>query len=162
MIILGLNETKPWTQGWVKIGLLIAVCIYFILFSKFVLNLSTTITIPFSNRVYDIGFWYYIITSLIIMSSTNAVNLTDGLDGLAAGTSAIVLAAFTFIAFLEWTIFDIKYDIDIAVIWGCNCCVCCIFMSGIPSSRNFYGDVGSFSLGGLIAASSILLNRKFF
>jgi phospho-N-acetylmuramoyl-pentapeptide-transferase len=148
-------------RGWVKIGLLIAVCIYFILFSKFVLNLSTTITIPFSNKVYDIGFWYYIITSLIIMSSTNAVNLTDGLDGLAAGTSAIVLAVFTFIAFLEWTIFDIKYDIDIAVICGGAIAACVVFLWwNTPPAEIFMGDVGSFSLGGLIAASSILLKQE--
>jgi len=148
-------------RGWVKIGLLIAVCIYFILFSKFVLNFPTTINIPFINHSYDIGYWYYIIIILIILSTTNAVNLTDGLDGLAAGTSVIVLSVFIFIAFLEWTILNIKADIDLAVLCGAVIAACVGFLWWNTSPAEiFMGDTGAFSLGGLIATMAILLKQE--
>jgi phospho-N-acetylmuramoyl-pentapeptide-transferase len=148
-------------RGWVKIGLLIVVCIYFILFSKFVLHFPTTISIPFTNHVYDIGYWYYFIVTFIILSTTNAVNLTDGLDGLAAGTSAIVLAVFTFIAFLEWSVLSVKPDIDIAVLCGGALAACIGFLWwNTAPAEIFMGDIGAFSLGGLIAAVSILLKQE--
>lgn len=148
-------------RGWVKIGMLILVSIYFILFSKFVLNFPTTINIPFTNNVYDIGYWYYIIVVLIIISTTNAVNLTDGLDGLAAGNSAIVLSIFTFIAFLEWTVLNVEPDIDIAVLCGGAIAACIGFLWWNTSPAEiFMGDTGAFSLGGLIAAVAILLKQE--
>jgi len=148
-------------RGWVKIGLLILVCIYFILFSKFVLHFPTTISIPFSNQVFDIGYWYYFIVAFIILSTTNTVNLTDGLDGLAAGTSAIVLAVFTYIAFLEWSVLSIKPDIDIAVLCGGAIAACIGFLWWNTSPAEiFMGDTGALSLGGLIAAVSILLKQE--
>ncbi|HAX17055.1 MAG TPA: phospho-N-acetylmuramoyl-pentapeptide-transferase [Actinobacteria bacterium] len=148
-------------RGWVKIGLLFLVCIYFILFSKFVLNFPTTISIPFTNSVFDIGNWYYLIVILIIMSTTNAVNLTDGLDGLAAGTSSIVLAVFIFIAFLEWTVFNMKPAIDIAVICGGTIAACLGFLWWNTSPAEiFMGDTGSLALGGLIGAVAIMLKQE--
>ncbi|HHT78403.1 MAG TPA: phospho-N-acetylmuramoyl-pentapeptide-transferase [Actinobacteria bacterium] len=148
-------------RGWVKIGLLLLVCIYFILFLKFVLDFPTTISIPFTNKVFDIGNWYYLIVALIIISTTNAVNLTDGLDGLAAGTSSIVLAAFIFIAFLEWTVFNIESAIDIAVICGGTIAACIGFLWWNTSPAEiFMGDTGSFALGGLIGAVAILLKQE--
>lgn len=148
-------------RGWVKMGLLLLVCLYFILFSKFVLNFPTTITIPFSRTVYDLGNWYYLIVVLIILSSANAVNLTDGLDGLAAGTSGIVLAVFIFIAFLEWTVFNNMSAIDIAVICGGAVAACVGFLWWNTSPAEiFMGDTGSFALGGLIGAVAILLKQE--
>ncbi|MCL4416250.1 MAG: phospho-N-acetylmuramoyl-pentapeptide-transferase, partial [Actinobacteria bacterium] len=148
-------------RGWVKIGLLIIVCIYFILFSRFVLHFPTTIGIPFTNHVFDIGYWYYLIVIFIILFATNAVNLTDGLDGLAAGTSSIVLSVFILIAFLEWTVSNIKFDIDLAVLCGGAVAACIGFLWWNTSPAEiFMGDTGAFSLGGLIAAIAILLKQE--
>jgi phospho-N-acetylmuramoyl-pentapeptide-transferase len=105
-------------RGWVKILLLVIVCIYFFLVAKYVINIDTTISIPLTSLKFQLGNWYYIIPAIIIISTTNAVNLTDGLDGLAAGSASIVLAIFCFIAFLEWTISNVSFGIDIAVICG--------------------------------------------
>jgi phospho-N-acetylmuramoyl-pentapeptide-transferase len=85
-------------RGWVKLSLLAVVCIYFILYSKYILNIGTFINIPFTDIKLELGNWYYIIVVLIIISTTNAVNLTDGLDGLATGASSFVLAVFCFIS----------------------------------------------------------------
>jgi len=126
------------------------------------LHFPTTVSIPFTNHVYDIGYWYYVIVAFIILSTTNAVNLTDGLDGLAAGTSAIVLAVFTFIAFLEWSVLSVKPDIDIAVLCGGAIAACIGFLWwNTAPAEIFMGDIGAFSLGGLIAAVSILLKQEF-
>jgi len=61
-------------RGWVKIFLLILVCVYFILFSKYLLNISTNISIPFTSIKVELGNWYYALIVLIIISTTNAVN----------------------------------------------------------------------------------------
>ncbi len=148
-------------RGWAKITFLALICIYFILFLKFVLEFATYINIPLLNMSFELGNWYYVIVVLIIISTTNAVNLTDGLDGLAAGTSAIVIGAFSFIAFLEWTIFDRFYAIDISILGAAVIASCIGFLwwNAAPAEI-FMGDTGSFSLGGLIAAIVILLRQE--
>jgi phospho-N-acetylmuramoyl-pentapeptide-transferase len=148
-------------RGWVKIWLLVAVCVYFVLISRFVLKLDTFIGIPFTGLQFQLGNWYYVFPVIIIMSSTNAVNLTDGLDGLAAGSSVIVLAAFSFIAFLEWSIMQVSYSIDVAVICGAALAACAGFLWwNTAPAEIFMGDTGSFGLGGLIAAVAIILKQE--
>lgn len=148
-------------RGWVKISLLAIVCLYFILFSKYILHASTCIGIPFTDIKPELGNWYYIIVVLIIISTTNAVNLTDGLDGLAAGASSIVLAVFCFIAFLEWSILGVSYGIDIAVVSGGTLAACIGFLWwNTAPAEIFMGDTGSLGLGGLIAAVAIILKQE--
>jgi len=155
------RERSLGLRGWVKIFLLTIICVYFVLFSKFVLDLATYISIPFTDISFELGNWYYIIAVLIILSTTNAVNLTDGLDGLAAGSSSIVLATFCFIAFLEWTILDVSYGIDVAVIGASTLAACIGFLWwNTAPAEIFMGDTGSFALGGLIAAIAIVLKQE--
>lgn len=155
------RERSLGLRGWVKIFLLVIICVYFVLFSKFVLELATYISIPFTGISIELGNWYYIIVVLIILSTTNAVNLTDGLDGLAAGSSSIVLGTFCFIAFLEWTVLDVSYGIDIAVIGASTLAACIGFLWwNTAPAEIFMGDTGSFALGGLIAAIAIVLKQE--
>jgi len=148
-------------RGWVKISLLAIVCLYFILFYEYILKASTCIGIPFTDIKFELGNWYYIIVVLIIISTTNAVNLTDGLDGLAAGTSSIVLAVFCFIAFLEWSILGVSYGIDIAVVSGGTLAACIGFLWwNTAPAEIFMGDTGSLGLGGLVAAVAIILKQE--
>ncbi len=148
-------------RGWVKIFFLTLICIYFVLFYHFVLKLGTYINIPFTNISVELGYWYYAIVVLILISTTNAVNLTDGLDGLAAGSISVVIAVFCFIAFLEWTISDVTYGIDIAVIGGSAIAACIGFLWwNTAPAEIFMGDIGSFGLGGLIAAIAIVLKQE--
>ncbi len=155
------RERSLGLRGWVKIFLLVIICVYFVLFSKFVLELATYISIPFTGINIELGNWYYIIVVLIILSTTNAVNLTDGLDGLAAGSSSIVLGTFCVIAFLEWTVLDVSYGIDIAVIGASTLAACIGFLWwNTAPAEIFMGDTGSFALGGLIAAIAIVLKQE--
>ncbi len=148
-------------RGWVKIFLLVVVCLYFMLMGIFVVNLSTSLNIPLTNIRVELGLWYYILVIVIIVGTTNAVNLTDGLDGLAAGTSSVVLGVFMFIAFLEWSILDVDYGIDIAVICGGAIAASLAFLWwNTAPAEIFMGDTGSFGLGGLIASVAIILNQE--
>jgi len=148
-------------RGWVKIFLLILICIYLVLFYHFVLDLGTSINIPFTDIQIELGYWYYVVIVMILLSATNAVNLTDGLDGLAAGSASIVIAVFCFIAFLEWTILDMAYGIDVAVIGGSAIAACIGFLWwNTAPAEIFMGDTGSLGLGGLIAAVAIVLKQE--
>ncbi len=131
------------------------------MFSKYILRLDTYLNIPIVNLKVQLGDWYYIISAVIIMSTTNAVNLTDGLDGLAAGTSSIVLAVFCFIAFLEWTVLNVSFAIDVAVISGATIAACAGFLWwNTAPAEIIMGDTGAFGLGGLIAAVAIILKQE--
>jgi phospho-N-acetylmuramoyl-pentapeptide-transferase len=148
-------------RWWVKIVLLSIVCVYFILFSKYLLDIDTYLSIPFTSIKVEMGNWYYIIVVLIIISTTNAVNLTDGLDGLAAGASSIVLGIFCLIAFLEWNVLGVNSAIDIAVACGGTLAACIGFLWwNTAPAEIFMGDTGSFGLGGLIAAVAIILKQE--
>ena len=62
------------------------------------LQFPTTLWIPFTSITIDLGFFYYIFVFVMIVGASNAVNLTDGLDGLAAGSCAITSVAYVVIA----------------------------------------------------------------
>ncbi|MBN1298285.1 MAG: phospho-N-acetylmuramoyl-pentapeptide-transferase, partial [Actinobacteria bacterium] len=148
-------------RGWIKIFMLAAVCIYFVVFARFVLHLDTYISVPFTSINIELGQWYYIMPVIIIISTTNAVNLTDGLDGLAAGSCAIVLGVFSFIAFLEWSVLEVSFGIDAAVICGATLAACAGFLWwNTAPAEIFMGDTGSFGLGGLIAAAAVVLKQE--
>lgn len=148
-------------RGWLKIFLLILICIYFLLFSKFLLNIDTSLVLPFTQQKIQLGIFYYIIPVLIIVSTTNAVNLTDGLDGLAAGSASIVLGVFCLIGFLEWLVLQVSFAIDIAVICSATVAACAGFLWwNTAPAEIFMGNTGSFGLGGLIAGVSVILKQE--
>lgn len=148
-------------RGWVKLSLLAVVCVYFVLCSRYILKIDTFLSIPFTDIRIELGNWYYIIVVFFIAGFTNAVNLTDGLDGLAAGASSAVLGVFCFIAFFEWNILNVSYAIDVAVISGATLAACIGFLWwNTAPAEIFMGDTGAFGLGGLIAAVAIILKQE--
>jgi phospho-N-acetylmuramoyl-pentapeptide-transferase len=64
------------------------------------LGRGTTITIPFTTLEIDLGILYYPLVALVVVSATNAVNITDGLDGLAAGCTVFAAAGYILISVL--------------------------------------------------------------
>jgi len=91
---------------------------------------------------------------LVIVGTTNAVNLTDGLDGLAAGAGAISLLVYTAIAFLE-------RQYDVAIICGAmvGAIVGFLWYNAHPADI-FMGDTGSLAIGGLLAAAAVLTKTE--
>ena len=91
---------------------------------------------------------------LVIVGTTNAVNLTDGLDGLAAGAGAISLLAYTAIAFLE-------RQYDVAIICGAmvGAIVGFLWYNAHPADV-FMGDTGSLAIGGVLSAAAVLTKTE--
>lgn len=111
----------------------------------------------------DLGMWVWGAWAVIVViSSSNAVNLTDGLDGLAAGSAAFVFAAFTIVAFWQVRHPEIYMlltsdALDLAVIAAAMLGACAGFLwwNAAPA-RIFMGDTGSLAIGGAIAGLALL------
>ncbi len=97
---------------------------------------------------------YSVFLLLVIAGTTNAVNLTDGLDGLAAGAGAIALLVYTAIAFLER-----QYDVAIVCGATVGAVVGFLWYNSHPADV-FMGDTGSLAIGGVLAAAAILTKTE--
>lgn len=119
-------------------------------------DIKTSVLFPIINLTVDLGPFYYLLVFLIIAGASNAVNLTDGLDGLAAGTVMIVIAAFMAIAFRQG-------HLDIALFAGAisGGCIGLLWYNAYPANI-FMGDTGSLALGGAIASLAIVTKTELF
>jgi phospho-N-acetylmuramoyl-pentapeptide-transferase len=123
-------------------------------------------------RVGTIGA--VVIFVMVVISTTNAVNLTDGLDGLATGVSVMVLAAYGIIAFWQYRhwcadnapggynvsgdqyCYAVRDPLEVAMLAGAAAAACVGFLWWNASpAKIFMGDTGSMALGGLIAAMAL-------
>ncbi|MEP7032501.1 MAG: phospho-N-acetylmuramoyl-pentapeptide-transferase [Actinomycetota bacterium] len=121
----------------------------------------------------DLGVLFYVWTFVILSSSSNAVNLTDGLDGLASGASILVLSAFVFISFWQFrhtcTLgpatacypVDVNAALDVGIVAGAAVGAVAGFLwwNAAPA-RIFMGDTGSLALGGLMGALAIVTSTQ--
>lgn len=121
-------------------------------------NLSFTRDLDLNLGSWMWGVW----AAVVVLGSSNAVNLTDGLDGLAAGSAALVFAAFVIVAFWQVRhpeIYGIRPSeaLDIAVIAAAMLGACAGFLwwNAAPA-RIFMGDTGSLALGAAIAGLALL------
>jgi phospho-N-acetylmuramoyl-pentapeptide-transferase len=103
----------------------------------------------------DLGLGYPILIFLVLAGATNGVNLTDGLDGLAAGCAAIVLLTYTVMTFIT------AGQGDLALLSAClvGACVGFLWFNSFPASV-FMGDTGSLGLGGAIAALAVVTKTE--
>lgn len=122
----------------------------------------------FRSTALDFGFFFYVWVFLMIAAAANGVNLTDGLDGLAVGSAAQVLAAFVVIAFWQFRN-PVFYDLsatgsdpfDLAIIAAALLGACAGFLWwNTAPAKIFMGDTGSLMLGGAMAVLAILLNTQ--
>ena len=103
----------------------------------------------------DLGYLYPVLILLVLFGSTNGVNLTDGLDGLAAGCGAIVLFAYT-----GMTVITSGFQ-DLALLCAClaGACVGFLWFNSFPAAI-FMGDTGSLGIGGAIAALAVMTETE--
>ena len=143
------------------------IAIVFTVVAVEVVNVGTDLSF-FRSTALDLGPVFYIVTFLMITASSNAVNLTDGLDGLAVGSAAQVLGAFVVIGFWQFR-HPIFYDLsatgsdpfDLAIVASALFGACAGFLWwNTPPARIFMGDTGSLMLGGAMAVFAILLNTQ--
>jgi phospho-N-acetylmuramoyl-pentapeptide-transferase len=127
----------------------------FTCYITFATDFGTDINIPFAGTV-DMPWFFILFTIFVFISVTNAVNLTDGLDGLLAGITLIIMIFFTVIAVTraEW---DYIRVFSTTVAGGCLG----FLMFNSHPARVFMGDTGSLALGGAVAATAIMLKMPF-
>src|SRR3977135_2366285 len=125
-----------------KLGVTIAISLGLWFIATHEAHLPSTLWLRFVDYHVDLGPLYPLLIYFVVAGTTSAVNLTDGLDGLAAGCAAIVLLAYVGITFLAG-------DFDLALLAGClvGACIGFLWFNAFPATI-FMGDTGSLRLGG--------------
>ena len=126
-------------------------------------GLDTRVDVPFTSWQLELsGIGFYALIFLTLAGFSNAVNLTDGLDGLAAGASAIVLVALAGIAFIIGRNASDPGITDLMVVAGCvgGACLGFLWYNTFPADV-FMGDTGSLGLGGAIAGIAVITRTEF-
>lgn len=129
----------------------IAVLFYIILRTR---EFPTYLGIPGTEIQFDLGWTYILLVIVMIVGSSNAVNLTDGLDGLLAGTAVIAFGAF---GILAWSIGNMEVTIFSLAVVGA---LLGFLVFNAHPAKVFMGDTGSLALGAAIAAISILTKME--
>lgn len=119
-----------------------------------VLGIDTTIWIPIADVNVDIGVGYYFLVLFVLVGTSNAVNLTDGLDGLASGTVAIASGAYALVCYMTG-----HFDLAIFSVAMMMACLAFLRFNAHPA-KVFMGDTGSLALGGAVAAVGILTHTE--
>jgi phospho-N-acetylmuramoyl-pentapeptide-transferase len=137
-----------------KLGVTIAISLGLWYVARYKANLPPTLELHFVDYHVDLGWFYPLLVYLVVAGTTSAVNLTDGLDGLAAGCAAIVLLAYIGITFLT-------EDFDMAMLAGClvGACIGFLWFNAFPATI-FMGDTGSLGLGGAIAGLAVMTKTE--
>ncbi|WP_071459355.1 phospho-N-acetylmuramoyl-pentapeptide-transferase [Bacillus massilinigeriensis] len=130
------------------LGQIVISAVFYFVFKQS--DFSTVISIPLTDWSFDPGWMYIFIVIFWLVGFSNAVNLTDGLDGLVSGTSAIAFGAF---AVLAWS--QSQYEISIFSVALVGAVLGFLVFNAHPA-KVFMGDTGSLALGGAIATISIL------
>jgi phospho-N-acetylmuramoyl-pentapeptide-transferase len=141
------GRTKLVVQALTAIALWLVVTEY--------VEFRETLNLRVFDASIDLGLAYPILIFLVLAGATNGVNLTDGLDGLAAGCSAIVFLAYTAMTFIT------TGQEDLALLSAClvGACVGFLWFNSFPASV-FMGDTGSLGLGGAIAALAVMTKTE--
>ena len=144
--------------------LLAVVSVVFVLVAVRVTGFATTIHVPVINKAVEIGpYLFFVLVFLVISGFANAVNLTDGLDGLAAGTSGIAMLTYTGMAFVASQSANSQLfgQRDLAIFCGSlvGACLGFLWFNSFPAAV-FMGDTGSYALGGAIAAMAVMTKTE--
>jgi phospho-N-acetylmuramoyl-pentapeptide-transferase len=136
------------------VQLLLALSLWWV--ARHYAGLQPNLEFRISDASLDIGpVLYFVLVFLVIAGASNGVNLTDGLDGLAAGSCAIVLLTYTAITFISGG------QQDLALLSSClvGACIGFLWFNAFPASI-FMGDTGSLGLGGAIGALAVMTQTE--
>jgi len=153
--------------GQVLLGLIFGAILYFLPPD---INFGTSTDLPFFKGYYlEFGLFYIPFVILVITGSSNAVNLTDGLDGLAIGLVGICAAAFAGLAYITGRV-DFSSYLDIRYLKGAGeltiycgaligSCLGFLWFNSNPA-KVFMGDTGALALGGVLGGLSLLIKKE--
>jgi len=140
-----------------KMILLFLTTALFIILYLLVFKLDTEMFIPFFNAPVKMSIGLFVVfIAFILLGSSNAVNLTDGLDGLAGGIVAIVMTFFTIIAVKSG-------DIPMIILGASTVgSILAFLIFNIKPAKVFMGDTGSLALGGIVAVMAIIQQMPIY
>lgn len=134
--------------------IIIAILFYVVSNVLGLLSLSNEINIPFTDIGIPLSIFYVIFIIFWQVGFSNAVNLTDGLDGLATGLSIIAFSCYFYLAMVQGATAMAYFS---AILIGS---LCGFLLYNKNKAKLFMGDTGSLALGGVIATVSIMLNQE--
>lgn len=153
--LIVVRKTNDGLKPLYKYGLQsIAAIAFYILAKYFIPGFDTVITLPLLHMNVDLGWFYPVLVYFMFTAGSNAVNLTDGLDGLATGLSMIAASVFVIFA-----IMNKNYPIAIYAMIIVGALLGFMYFNYHPA-RIFMGDTGSLALGGVLAALAVLTNQE--
>lgn len=131
---------------------------------------STSLEVPFfKNLVIELGIFYILFASLVVAGSSNAVNLTDGLDGLAIGTMIMIALTYTVMSYLAGhfgfseylNIFYLPHGGELVVFCAVlvGACLGFLWFNSYPANV-FMGDTGALALGGAIGTVALFIKKE--
>lgn len=142
-------------RAWQKIVAQLVVTAIFAYYIESVLGLGTAIYIPFLGTYADLHYLYYPFLFFVMLGTVNAVNLTDGLDGLASGVTVLVAVFFTIVAlYFESGVTPIACAV-VGSLMG-------FLIYNVNPAKVFMGDTGSLALGGFVAGTALILRLPLF
>ncbi|MBE6022704.1 MAG: phospho-N-acetylmuramoyl-pentapeptide-transferase [Cellulosilyticum sp.] len=137
------------------IAQLIVTCVFAYLLASYV-NIDTRIIIPFLGRMtWDLGILYWPFLIFTVLAIVNAVNLTDGIDGLAASVTVLVTTFFTAVAL------HFQSEAVPAAAATAGSLLGFLLFNSYPA-KVFMGDTGSLALGGFVASIAFILQMPLF
>ncbi len=154
-------------SGQILLGVIISLWIYN---TPAFADFRTVTSIPFLKNVeIDFGMFYPLLIVLVVTGTSNAVNLTDGLDGLAAGLLAIAFTVFAAIAYISGRVDFSNYlniiylpgagELTIFTAAAVGACLGYLWFNAAPAEV-FMGDVGSLSTGAALGTLALLLKKE--
>ncbi len=156
---LGLTKTAKFTGQALVAGL-------FAVGAEYVAATSTHLSF-IGATAFDFGTFFVLWCFIMLAATSNAVNLTDGLDGLAAGTSALIFGAYVVIAFWQFR-HPGSYPPGVTIHAQALAIAAAAAMGGVlgflwwnaPPAKIFMGDTGSLAIGGMLAALAVLTETE--
>ena len=143
-------------RAWQKLVLQLILGVALAFYMAKVSGYGTDVYIPLYGKYVDFGKLYIPFVAFVIVAMANSVNLTDGLDGLCSGVTAIVAITFSILGFKLGQITPTVYCAALAGV-----CLGFLVFNKNPA-KLFMGDTGSMALGGGLATAAILMKMEFF
>jgi phospho-N-acetylmuramoyl-pentapeptide-transferase len=164
------NKGSKGLTGRVKLVLQIGISLSAALFLYFKAGLDTKLMIPFLKTIHpDLGWGYILLTTFIIVGASNAVNLTDGLDGLAIGPALVAFTTYLLFSYLAGHVKIAQY-LQVSYVPGTGeLAIFCGAMLGAGMgflwfntypAQIFMGDTGSLALGGALGTLAVMTKQE--
>lgn len=143
-------------RAWQKIVAQLAVALFLTYVTSGINQVGTGVLIPFMGKYLDLGILYIPFIIIFIIGFVNAVNLTDGLDGLAGGTTVVVLGFFAVVAL-------VSKNLGILIFCGALIGALLGFLRfNSHPAQVFMGDTGSLALGGAVVSLAVVTKLPIF